>query len=70
MRQSVHFLGSFLDFCEADVNVFQIDVGGVLEGINLANRCFDFISKFVGPYTLKNLVVFVGKDDIPLRIEF
>ncbi len=49
-----------------NINIFDINVCGMLEGVDLANRSLDFIGKLMRTNALDDLILVVSQDDISL----
>ena len=52
-----------------NINIFDINVCGVFERINLADCCFNFIRKLMWAYALNDLKLMISQDNITLWIE-
>lgn len=51
-------------------DVFEVDIGCVLEGVEFSHRCLDVIAELVGTDALQDAIVLVSEDDVALRVQF
>ena len=52
-----------------NIDIFDVDIGCLLERIDLSYRSFDFIRKLMWTYALNDSVLMVSKNDVSLRIK-
>ncbi len=59
----------FLQRLCRNIDIFQIDIGSMLKGIDLTDGSLHFIVKFVRTHTLQDAVIVISQDDITLRVQ-
>lgn len=56
--------------CSRNINIFDINIGGLLKRINLADCSLDLVRKLMRANALYNFVLMVGEYNVALGIEF
>lgn len=52
-----------------NIDLLQVDVGGVFKRVQFAHGSLDLVSELMGTHALENSIVLVGEDDVALGIK-